>query len=49
MLYLICTRKLTGLCNGRLTSSQHNIIEVAKEDVWPHWTTLSAQFVRRAM
>src|ERR1019366_2218030 len=23
-------RKLTGLCNGRLTSSLHNIIEVAK-------------------
>jgi hypothetical protein len=30
MWYLTCTKKLTGLCNGRLTSSLHNIIEVAK-------------------
>ena len=39
MLYLICARKLTGLCNRRLTSSLHNIIEVANEEVWSHWTT----------
>jgi hypothetical protein len=49
MLYLIHARKLTGLCNGRLTSSLQNIIEVVKEEVWSNWTTLNAQFVRRYM
>jgi hypothetical protein len=44
-----CTRKLTGLWNGRLTSSLDNIIEAAKRDVWSHWTTLNAQFVRHHM
>jgi hypothetical protein len=33
MLYLICARKLMGLCNGRFTSSLHNIIEVTQGDV----------------
>ena len=29
----LARRKQTGLCNGRLTSSLHNIIEVVKGDV----------------
>jgi hypothetical protein len=33
MLYLICARQLTDLCNGRLATPLRNIIEVAKEDV----------------
>jgi hypothetical protein len=41
MLYLFCTRKLTDPRNGRLTSSLHNILEVAKGDVWSHWTTMN--------
>jgi NRAMP (natural resistance-associated macrophage protein)-like metal ion transporter len=47
MLYPFFTRKLTDLWNGRRTSSLHNIIKVAKGDVWSHWTTMNAQFVRR--
>ena len=31
----------TGFCNGRLTSSLRNMIEVAKTDVWSHWITLA--------
>jgi hypothetical protein len=30
MLYLICEKEADGLCNGRFTSSLHNIIEVAE-------------------
>jgi hypothetical protein len=41
MLYLVCKRKLDRLCNDRLTSSVHNIIGVAKTDVWSHWTTFA--------
>ena len=39
----------TGLYNGRCNPSLHNMIEVAKTDVWSNWTTLSARFVRRAL
>ena len=31
MLYLICEKQANGLCNGRFTSSLHNIIEVTKK------------------
>jgi hypothetical protein len=33
-------RKLDWLCDGRLASSLRIMIEVAKTDVWSHWTTL---------
>jgi hypothetical protein len=36
-------------CNGCLTSSLRTTIEVAKADVWSHWTTLSVQIERGSL
>jgi len=50
MWYVPCKTKLrTAFVTAPLTSSLHNMMDVAKSDVWSHWTTLGARFVRRAI